>query len=116
MTEYITSLVTDYQQLNSTLGIFLYWIPAILCLIGFTLRSIVEYRQDVGESVHSYYRPQLTVGLLVLRVVASVLPGWNLLVLLFNVGYDMLAGVLRFFGELLNIPLVPKRYDTSTER
>ena len=96
---------------TSYMGIGLYWIPAVLCLIAYTVRSWKEYQKDLKSREKSgYYRPTLTIGSILAKLFASLMPGLNILSLVFHVGAGMISTVGEFFSKLLDIPLVrPKK-------
>lgn len=98
-------------KFNTLLALYLYWIPLALCLIGYSVRSINNYRNELArrdECIRTGYGyfPTLTLGTLVGRVFCSVIPGLNLVSLVFSVGGPMLSEICRFFSDILNIPLV----------
>jgi hypothetical protein len=98
-------------QFNSLLGVYLYWLPLALCVIGYTARTWLEYRKELRRredcvKINYSYFPDLTVGVILGRVFCAVTPGFNILALVFSVGGPMLASVFEFFGSLFRIPLV----------
>ena len=98
-------------EFNSLLGLLLYWVPLVLCVIGYSAKTWRDYREeltrraDCVKTNYSYF-PNLTLGVVLGRVFSSVVPGFNILALVFSVGGPMLTSVFRFFGSVLRIPLV----------
>jgi hypothetical protein len=98
-------------QFNSLLAVYLYWLPLALCVIGYTARTWLEYREELRrreecvKTNYSYF-PNLTLGVIVGRIFSAVAPGFNILALVFSVGGPMLSSVFGFFGSVLRVPLV----------
>ena len=106
MIEYVLTF-----QFNSLLGFLLYWVPLVLCFIGYAVRTWIDYydevarRADCVKTNYSYF-PNLTLGVLIRRLFSTVVPGFNILALIFSVGGPMLSSIFEFFGSVLRIPLV----------
>ena len=113
MIDWITS--TAIWWTTGWIGLFLYWIPAALCVVGYAVMSVGEYQRDVKaraeaykneeDKKYRYYRPSLTVGALLWRSLISFVPVANLLVLIF----DVLSEYFELAWKFLSIPLVPDR-------
>lgn len=103
---YIESVVASFW-----LAFFLYWLPLALCLYGYTVRTFRDYRKDVAAREKDYYHPELTIGLIVGRLVMAVLPIGNLFAAVFNVAPEVFGDFFRWVGKALDIPLVPKKKD-----
>ena len=99
MIDYVTSF-----EFNSQLAIFVYWIPALICIAVYLFRFVGMYKKDVDKSKGSYYSPELTVGYILALSIGSFIPVINLFMLIF----DAAASAFRFIGTILDIPLVPK--------
>lgn len=100
MIDYLTSF-----DFTSALAIFLYWIPALICLSVYSVRAVRYYKDDLTKCTDDYYRPNLTVGRLVWWILCSITPGANLFALVF----DCASSIMGFLVDVLDIPLVPKR-------
>lgn len=100
MIDYLTSF-----EFMSFLAIFVYWVPALVCLTVYLFRSLRLYRLDLEKCTEKFYSPSLTIGLIVWMVICAVTPGINLFTLVF----DCASSVFKWLGSVLNIPLVPKR-------
>ena len=59
-------------------GLFLYWIPVLLCLLGTARTIVITYREDVNKCGDEYFLPKFTVGLIVGGVLTSFIPIYNL--------------------------------------
>ena len=99
-------------QFNTWLAVGLYWVPLTLCLIGYTVRSWNNYQDDIekinaAKTCNSYYtvRGQLTIGTVLGRFLGSIIPGLNILCLVFSIGYSMLNSILETLGNFLSISL-----------
>lgn len=115
MIDAIVSLVTNVE-LNSMMGVYLYWAPAIFCLVFYFVRTVVNYRKDktdhakyLSEPSRFYYSPSETVGGILLRILASVFPVINIWCALFDLTPDVFKYMSKYFGNFLDIPLVPKK-------
>lgn len=94
----------------SLMRFLLYWVPVAICAVGYTLRTWKNYQKDV-RNLHKkeYYYPTDTVGSVLGRVAAAVCPVVNLLAVVFDLGPEALKGFLKYFGNVLDRPLVPRR-------
>lgn len=92
-------------QFNGTLALFTYWVPLAVCLIVYAFRFVESYRDDVKNSTESYYRPTLTIGAILGHILLAVVPAVNLFAMVF----DCTASVFRWFGRVLDVPLVRKQ-------
>ena len=99
MIDYITSF-----EFASQLAIFIYWIPAAICIAVYVIRFISMYRDDVVKSQKAHYQPSLTIGYIIGFAVGSFCPVINLFMLFF----DAAASAFKFIGKILDVPLVPK--------
>lgn len=101
MIDYIKSF-----EFASALALFIYWIPAAICLSVYFVTAINLYRADVkSRDEGKYYSPKLTIGWIFWHVWVSITPTANLIALVF----DCMADVFRCLGAFMDIPLVPKR-------
>lgn len=112
MMEYVDYLKAI--ELTSIMGILLYWVPLSLCAFGYTIRTWVNYQKDVKERTRcemrgDVYHPTDTIGTLIARGLATMIPIINLWAAAFDVAPKMFG---RFFGWLdavFNQPLVPRK-------
>lgn len=110
--------------LTNMMGIYLYWLPLLVCALGFTIRTWVNFQQDHqsrsvyethrAEKRHTNvyvetYRPTDTIGTLIARAIVTFVPIANLWVALFDLTPMMLSRYLGAIGKLFDIPLVPRR-------
>lgn len=93
---------------NSWLAALLYWLPMTLCVIGYTLRTWSNYREDIAARGDDFYIPTDTVGTLIGRGVASVVPVANLLAAVFAVAPQLFGRFFRTISRVFNQPLVPR--------
>jgi hypothetical protein len=102
MIDYVKSF-----EFTSTLAMLIYWLPMAICLGVYLFKIIGMYRADLGarDDDAKFYRPTLTIGAIVWRLVLSVTPAVNLFALVF----DCMADVFKWLGSFLDIPLVSKR-------
>jgi hypothetical protein len=101
MIDYVKSF-----EFTSAIALFVYWIPLAICLAVYFITAVNMYREDVKKRDEGdWYSPKLTIGWIVWHVLASIAPAANLIALVF----DCMADVFKWFGDFLDIPLVPKR-------
>lgn len=94
----------------SLLGFLLYWVPAAICAVGYTLRTWKNYQKDVYNLANkSPYFPTDTVGNVLGRVAATLCPVINLFAVVFDLGPKALRNFFKYFGNVLDRPLVPRR-------
>ncbi len=97
-------------EYNSTLGNYLYWLPLIVCVVGFTLRTHRNYLKDrkQREIPGSYYYVYTdTVGTILIRTVVSILPIANMFAATFNVAPELVEKFSDWLDKVFDIPLVP---------
>ena len=104
-----------FAQLTSTWGFCAFYIlPVGLCIFGYTARTVEtirgdRYNRDFYEKAGHTYIPQIKVGTVVGYIIVSLLPGGNLIALVFDVAPRLLGEILNTLENLLNIPTVPRR-------
>lgn len=88
-----------------------YWLPMAICLIGGFFETVKDYKNDykkyADESV-KYYTPELTVGVILARIVGALVPYWNIGYALTSLG-DILKPIFKSLEFFLDIPLVGKK-------
>lgn len=103
---------------NGLIALIVFWLPLLLCLYGYTIRSLRDFANDRAKRAYAeaqpepskgYYEPSVTVGTLVGRVLAAVVPIVNLVCAIFDVGPQVFGDFFKWFGKAFDIPLVPKR-------
>ena len=111
-------LMAHTPEWNGLLALFLFWLPLLLCLYGYIVRSAREFSNDrAGRATselpasqsNGYYTPSITIGTLVGRFLVTVVPIVNLLAAIFDVAPEVFGDFFRWMGKALDIPLVPKR-------
>lgn len=101
MIDYIKSF-----EFTSAIALFVYWIPAAICIGVYFFKMIGMYRADIkARDEGKYYSPDLTIGWVFWHVLASITPAANLIALVF----DCMADVFKLLGAFMDIPLVPKK-------
>lgn len=129
----IDTIVTTVKEFEWTgmMGILLYWVPLAMCAIGYTVRTINNVAEDVKarEVVNDYlsnapsgmsedqartyringpfYVPTVTLGNIICRVLATVLPIINLWCALTDVA--VIQRFFSFIGAVFDQPLVPPK-------
>ena len=95
---------------TGTVGMFTYWMPLVLCAIGYTVRTIKQIQHikayTLGETTK--WVQDLTVGTIVWRVLLTVTPIVNVLALSFSLLTDMVSQVLNWLQNVLDFKLVKK--------
>lgn len=128
----IETIVTTLKNFEWTglMGILLYWVPLTMCAVGYTVRTFsniskdVKNRQALEDYIDKapsgspsevglylmngpYYRPTDTLGALMCRVLATVIPIVNLWCALTDVA--VIKKVFTLIASIFDKPLVPKR-------
>jgi len=113
MMEYYDLIKT--WSFTGEIGMYTYWLPLVLCAIGYSVRTIKQiqgikaYRERSGKLTdHVPYVHDLTVGTVLWRVLLTVTPVINILALSFSLLTDMVGQVLSWVGSVLDFKLVSK--------
>lgn len=93
--------------------ILLYWIPVLICLVGYLFEFVRDYKADVIASTETRYDPKLTVGSLLGRLVVSIIPLCNLGLAIFKHAGKIIKNVIQAFADWLDIPFVRHRPDPA---
>ncbi|HET6631496.1 MAG TPA: hypothetical protein VFG73_02155 [Rhodanobacteraceae bacterium] len=98
------------------LVLWLYYLPLVVCALGFAVRTGRDYQRDVAaraaaERTHRLYAPELTIGTLLGRAVLTFVPVLNVLtaVFAFALGRRALIRALDWIWTLTDVPLVPRK-------
>ena len=107
-------------QFDSALVILGYYIPVLVCLVGYTCETVQEYSAEVARALmcrerNIGYNGNLTVGVILYRIIGTVLPVVNIGCILFDIGWPMLRYVNRTINSIMGIPLV-KPHKSTTKR
>lgn len=111
----INWIIAFLPDWNSILALVLYWLPMLLCFVGYTTKTWVNYQCDVAERESTtpdswkLYSPTDTIGSLIGRALLTILPVGNLLAAIFDVSPRMFANFFRWVGKVFDQPLVPRR-------
>lgn len=105
-------------EFTSLMGVLLYWLPASLCAYGYTARTWVNYQKDVKQrdetgKAGGMYWPTDTIGTLIGRGVATVMPVVNIWAASFDVAPKMFSALFEWFGRVFDQPLVPQKKDRN---
>jgi hypothetical protein len=114
----------DTATFNSWIGMCVYWLPVLICAIGYTLRTINNAAKDVvsreenaklqeeakkiGNKVFHDYYPTDTVGTVIGRIIVTVLPVANFWAALVDLTPKFWCEVGRFLNRVFSQPLVPR--------
>ena len=116
MINWIVDFSIETATFNSIFGICLYWMPFLLCVTGYTVRTVRNFQRDrkaraekESDRSASYYSPTDTIGDLIGRALISVLPIGNLWAALFDVSPMVFEKLFLWISEAFNQPLVPRR-------
>jgi hypothetical protein len=118
MIENLQTWVTNFD-FTSWMGFMLYWLPASVCAYGYTIRSWVNYQRDITDRADAeintespcrrVYYPSETIGTLIGRGLATVMPLVNLWAASFDVAPKLFGSMFKIIGRVFDQPLVPKR-------
>jgi len=113
---------------NTWYGVF-YYLPASICLVVYTLRTIDDLADDkrhVAEHLErvqewematknsrnvnppEYYHTHRTIGYILGRWVVASLPVVNVFLAVFDCLEDVVDKTMSFFQKILNIDIIPK--------
>lgn len=107
---------------TSMMGVWLYWVPMLVCLVGEALAIITLARRDVkhrseGEYTYSpQYRPQLTVGRIIWLMILTFTPVVNIGRALFLHASGIVEKIYNFLHGFLSIPIIPDGVDFQQKR
>lgn len=105
---------------------YFYLIPAVICLIGYSLLTWKNYQSDKtrreetrkvdknGRPERNYYTPTDHVNDLVKRFLITIIPIVNCLAVIFDIGPDLYEIFYQRFKKFLERPLV-KPYITGED-
>lgn len=97
------------QPVNGWLAVSLYWSPLLLCIVGYTMRTVRNYRLDLSDrESDKFYTPRDRVGTLIGRAFVSLMPIANLWAAAFDLAPKLFSGFFSFLGRVFDQPLVPK--------
>lgn len=113
--EWLNSLHQQVMSFDFTsmMGVWLYWVPMLICLVGEAFSIITLARRDAkhrreGEYTYSpQYRPQLTVGRIIWLMILTFTPVVNIGRALFLHASSILEKVYNFLDGFLSIPIIP---------
>jgi len=103
---------------SGLMGIILYWLPLISCIVVYTLKGIKIYfklrKERVGEGKESWFDPDdLTVGHIIGFTIISVCPGVNLIAFMKECAWEILSFIWSRCEKFFTASLVPdnERYE-----
>jgi hypothetical protein len=103
-------------EITTIWGILLYWVPLLMCAVGYLFRTVSDVSSDVknrerleqaGKSADYY--PTVRIGTLIGRGLVSIIPVANLLAAIFDVSPEIFGNFFKTLGKIFNQPLVPGR-------
>jgi hypothetical protein len=102
---------------NGWLGIALYWVPLVFCVVFYTARTAEGYMKDKRAREDAYlkraangtgfYYPEETLGRILGRAVVSVCPVANLWAALFDLSPKVFGRFFNLLSRVFDQPLVP---------
>lgn len=104
-------------EFNNTLGILLYWVPFLFCIIGYTWRTWQNYKKDIVRRRDAeqhpdkppFYFPTDTLGDLLCRALLAAVPIANLWAAMFDLVPSIFGRIFLWLGKTFSQPLVPVR-------
>lgn len=88
------------------MGLLLYWLPVLVCAMGYLVRTVKRYRECVAARAAGKHFYSDTVGTLIGRVTATFCPVLNLLAATCDLGPKLLSGFFQRIGKMFDQPLV----------
>ncbi len=109
---------------NPWIAVFLYWLPLMVCAIGYTVRTFENYHKDVihrkeyidGKNAATesrslcnapYYSPTDKIGTLIGRALVTFIPFANLWAASFDVSPRLFRRIFERIEKIFDQPLVP---------
>lgn len=114
MPDIVKSFVFDFK-FNSYIALILYWLPLMMCSIGYAMRTASDYKRDLKERHTKFYSPSLTIGVLVARAIITVTPVANLWTAVIKFASGFFHDIIEAIIKLFNVPLVPKKYREDSQ-
>jgi hypothetical protein len=115
MFQWIKTFVFDFE-FNSLLGLVLYWVPCAICVVGYMIKNVIDYRADLKNRSYQHYNPNLTVGIIVLRAMASTIPVVNLWNAVIQFSPDFMGAFIDTIAKVFSVPLVPRTYKPDSSK
>lgn len=116
----VQTLAKDTITFNSWIGIFLYWVPVVVCAIGYILRTLKNAASDVmareeyikakkaNPMDYASYNPTETVGTVLGRIFVTFIPVANLWAAVVDVCPSLLSRIFEVLEKVFCQPLVPR--------
>lgn len=108
---------------NVWLSIILYYLPLVICVIGYSQRVHEDIRTDIEnrsealknlqEGKLDYYTPKVTYGSILGYAFVSIIPIANLWAALFDVSPHLFSKLIKWFKEFFDTPII---FDVTQER
>lgn len=91
--------------------LILYVIPAILCFIGYSIRTVKNILKDYKRSKISveYYTPRETIGSVFARLAVCFVPGINLFALFIDLLFPILERTGKLLRRITSTPIIRKK-------
>jgi hypothetical protein len=117
---YVKWLWIIHLPVSGMLGVLLYWLPFTICVVGYVIRTCLQYQHErtlrdkydnppPGTGYLDIYYPRLRLRTIVGRAIVSIIPFVNIIAAVFNVAPKMLASFYNWCVRILDTPLVPPR-------
>lgn len=103
----IDTTVSYLSQWNTLIALWIYWIPAAVCMFFSVKDFDRKYRQDIdyrqkAVEANQWFRSDITIGLLLLHIVAPFIPVYNVI----RGFFEILNGLHKAF-KVLDWKLIP---------
>lgn len=97
----ITIIYTTLTNSNSWI-FWVYWVSVALAMLKMIIIMRHDYKQDIINCENRYYKPELTVGRILLYIIWALLPVANTIIAL----YTFFAAISKVILKFFNFPLV----------
>lgn len=123
MIDWIVGFSVATFTFNSIFGFVLYWVPMLCCAVGYSLRTMKNYRKDIKERV-SYttwshgYSPTDSVGTILGRFFICFIPIANLVCTIADIAPSFFGRFFDWLEKTFNTPIVPdsKKYEDERKK
>lgn len=95
---------------STTTLIWGYYLPMVLCLVGYGYQILSRLKKDItGRKTEKYYSPDVTIGSVIGKIIVSICPLVNILAFVIDLALDTLALIINKVEAICMQPLVPRK-------
>ncbi len=84
---------------------WVYWVSVGLAFFNMFLDTVADYNKDVRSCTQRVYTPQLTIGIIIIRLIVVMIPVVNTIIAI----HTLLSKISKFIISVFDFPLVRHR-------